>query len=137
MKDKVKSVFDDYREFFEKLKRKIIGFVGNNLVFLSVMEENNDKVKLNLFNILSNVENNNFVIEGEDQREEDEEGSILKIEIVRVECRYQSKYDDICMLDKLIVNKDYRYEDNYERFERYDNGGYRDDYGFIVRGGGG
>lgn len=66
MKDKVKSVFDDYREFFEKLKRKIIGFVSNNLVFLSVMEENIDKVKLNLFNVLSNVENNNFVIEGED-----------------------------------------------------------------------
>lgn len=137
MKDKAKSAPDDHREFLEKLKRKTTGSAGNNLVSPPVMEENNDKAKSNLFNIPSNAENNNSVTEGEDQREEDEEGSILKIETVRVERRYQSKHDDIRMPDKPTVNKDYRYEDNYERLERHDNGGYRDDYGPPVRGGGG
>lgn len=99
------------------------------------MEENNDKVKSNLFNVQSTAENNNSVTEGGDQREDEEEGSILKIETVRVERRYQSKHDDIRMPDKPTVNKDYRYEENYERLERHDNGGYRDDYGPPVRGG--
>lgn len=137
MRDKGKSAPDDHREFLEKLKRKTTGSAGSNLVSPPVVEENNDKAKSDLYHVPINVENNNSVTEGGDQKEGDEEGSILKIETVRVERRYQSKHDDIRMPDKPAVSKDYRYEDNYERHERHDNGGYRDDYGPPVRGGGG
>lgn len=134
-KEKTNSAPDDHREFLEKLKKKTTGSAGGNLVAPPVVGENNEKN--NLLNVPMNSENNNSVLGtgGGDQRGEEEEASVLKIETVRVERRYQSKHDDIRMPDKPHVNKDYRYEQEYERPERHDNGGYRDDYGPPYGGG--